>query len=1059
MTRKSLLTLVMLITMLLSLANVSPVAANPPAPDDGVVTTNQTFDLPVTKDNLGKSIDQPNALDVMKIRARDILLKQGNVAAAQELMDTTDRVLVILVEFAGTDKFTWTPGESTWDPFGRADISEDAENLDCSKIAGLPTVPTEFTYGPTLHNEIPRPLSAEDRSGDTIWTENFSPDWFKSFMFGDGIKFNYQRVDGSVVNEDFTGKSVKKFYEDMSGNTYHINGDVVGWLQLPHSTWWYGADTCPGRRSQSTMTSSHYGGIPDAGSARSLVTDAVNAVDAIKDTIPGFDWKNYDQNGDGVIDRLWIVHSGYGEEDSTTLTNRTDYGEAAMWSHSSAVTPAYPIGTSGISAGAYIMMPENGGIGVFAHEYGHNLGADDLYAYAGGETSAGFWTTMADDWTGYPIGYQPPAMDPLHLDQWGWLNPLVVNDPAKVYTVTVGQTSNYPAEEGMVRGVKIELPKGAAPLPVGPASGSNMWYGGGKALMNSMMTLKSPIPVPAEGATLNFKLVWDLEDQWDYMWVQASTDGGTTWNTLSNPTVQSCTHVAEWIGGLYGFPNDLCAAGIYGYTNYNKSWPAYEPQTFTLSAADYGGKNVLLRFWYMTDWGTQYTGVFLDDVVVNAGVPTSPAYSPASSPLFFDDAESGDGNWTYAQDWIRSNGTLPFTQNFYLQYRNTGKDGGYDSGLGDSRFRYGPVNSGVVAWYNNNFYNDNEVMSYLTDYPGFGPKGKMLVVDSHPDPLRDPYWVKQGYSNESSNLDSRGAMRDAAFSLESTFAFNAKPPYVNDYTFFYENPAVSTFDDSVGYYPGAELKAGGPVGQTSLRWMTKMWDTSVVMPSKEFYGVKAPGYKSNQVFRFGCDRNAIGQVLCYGYGSGLGYDGGDGNPGDVAGQYGWRVQVVSQSATKATLRIWNTAYNGALVPESTSSFIGNELTYTYKIDPSEAPDRNMTVCSDWDTSVADLSSLDTGMFPLAVDCATATTNLSNGAFASTMAAQELSDAKAVLWLGNVPHGASAQFTFTVKVKVLTGTLTAGATTLGAGGGVLNAPPVTVALSVKSFFPVLMNLFK
>ena len=73
-----------------------------------------------------------------------------------------------------------------------------------------------------------------------------------------------------------------------------------------------------------------------------------------------------------------------------TLLNRTDYGEAAIWSHSSSVSPLYPVG-EGISAGPYIMMPENGGIGVFAHEYAHNLGAMDLYAYGNGETSTGFW--------------------------------------------------------------------------------------------------------------------------------------------------------------------------------------------------------------------------------------------------------------------------------------------------------------------------------------------------------------------------------------------------------------------------------------------------------------------------------------------------------------------------------------------------------------------------------------------------------------------------------------------------------------------------------------------
>ena len=88
-------------------------------------------------------------------------------------------------------------------------------------------------------------------------------------------------------------------------------------------------------------------------------------------------------------------------------------------------------------------MPENGGIGVFAHEYAHNLGADDLYAYGNGETSAGFWALQADDWTGYPIGFEPPAPDPWHLDNWGWLAPKVITDTTQVYTVTIGQASYF----------------------------------------------------------------------------------------------------------------------------------------------------------------------------------------------------------------------------------------------------------------------------------------------------------------------------------------------------------------------------------------------------------------------------------------------------------------------------------------------------------------------------------------------------------------------------------------------------------------------------------------
>ena len=103
-----------------------------------------------------------------------------------------------------------------------------------------------------------------------------------------------------------------------------------------------------------------------------LIKDALDAVNAAH---PDFDWAQYDMDGNGILDRLWIVHAGYGEEDGPALLNRTPYGENAVWSHFSQLAPAYEV-APGISAGPYIIMPENGGIGVFAHEAGHNLGAD-----------------------------------------------------------------------------------------------------------------------------------------------------------------------------------------------------------------------------------------------------------------------------------------------------------------------------------------------------------------------------------------------------------------------------------------------------------------------------------------------------------------------------------------------------------------------------------------------------------------------------------------------------------------------------------------------------------
>ena len=41
------------------------------------------------------------------------------------------------------------------------------------------------------------------------------------------------------------------------------------------------------------------------------------------------------------------------------------------------------------------MEAENGGLGVFAHEYGHDLGLPDFYDTNGGENSTAFWTLMS----------------------------------------------------------------------------------------------------------------------------------------------------------------------------------------------------------------------------------------------------------------------------------------------------------------------------------------------------------------------------------------------------------------------------------------------------------------------------------------------------------------------------------------------------------------------------------------------------------------------------------------------------------------------------------------
>ena len=665
-------------------------------------------------------IDVPNPKDLARIQQRLEWQHQQRMAGKDLRAEPKglkkmgqDKVLVLLVEFAGTNTFTWTPGLSTWDPLGRCDNSEfDGVNIANSAAStffaqkyGI-TAPTNLTYSGPFHNQIPRPLGSNDASAASVWLPDFSPTHYSNLVFGAGVVFDFTRQDGSVVYEDFTGKSVRDYYEDLSAKAYTISGTVLGWLKVTNSVWWYGADGVPGARSAFPRPS-HAGAIPGAGNYHTLVIDALNAAKA---AYPTFDWAAYDQDGDGEIDRLWIIHAGYGEEDNPGLLNRTGYGESGLWSHSWALGTPYQV-VPGISANAYIMMPENAGIAVLAHEFGHSLGAIDLYTYGDGQTSAGFWTLMSDSWVGFPLGFLPEAMDPMHLDQWGWLSPLDISDPARVYTVTIGQASRFPAGPNLVRAVRIDLPDGP------------------------------------------------------------------------------------------------------------------------------GG----------------------------------------------------------------------YTHNFYLQWRNTSLSGGYDQALGDPRFRFGPVNSGLLVWYQNDRYGDNSIRNYLNDPPSFGPKGKLLVVDAHPEPYLDPYWAARGIENERGIVFSRGLMRDAPFSRLPAVDFDLDPPFAYEPASFVGRPAVHWFSDAQGYYPGIQNLSPNP-------WRTWQWDASVVMPSSVSYGVRGPGYPAGgSLEQVIATRSFVGtnELLTYQTNAipgGSSLAGGSGNPGDAQGDYGWNVWIVHQTDAAAEVVIWNTHF-------------------------------------------------------------------------------------------------------------------------------------------------------
>ena len=111
MKRNLRVSLAVLLALLIALQMVITVSASPPAPGDKLPLTPNENVTPA-QTNI-KPIDQPNVKDFQRNQERMRLLKSGNRAAADALSLTADdKVLMILVEYAGTDTFTWNPGDT-----------------------------------------------------------------------------------------------------------------------------------------------------------------------------------------------------------------------------------------------------------------------------------------------------------------------------------------------------------------------------------------------------------------------------------------------------------------------------------------------------------------------------------------------------------------------------------------------------------------------------------------------------------------------------------------------------------------------------------------------------------------------------------------------------------------------------------------------------------------------------------------------------------------------------------------------------------------------------------
>jgi immune inhibitor A len=198
------------------------------------------------------------------------------------------------------------------------------------------------------------------------------------------------------LNYDNTG-SFRDFYQEISHGQFLPVAEVSNWFLAPNEHDYYAY--------------SDPDGYPHV---RQLVRDMVDSLEA-----SGFDWSIYDNDGDGYVDALNLVHQGAGAEEG-------DYSN--IWSHKWSLGNL-AVSYDGVTISSYNINPEiqNGSIvaiGVLAHEFGHALGLPDLYDTDYTSSGAGKLALMASGaWgTSNNSPWYPSTMVGWCKNELGWVD-------------------------------------------------------------------------------------------------------------------------------------------------------------------------------------------------------------------------------------------------------------------------------------------------------------------------------------------------------------------------------------------------------------------------------------------------------------------------------------------------------------------------------------------------------------------------------------------------------------------------------------------------------------
>jgi len=288
--------------------------------------------------------------------------------------------------------FIYEPQEKHCEP-DRAMEYEEQILSGIIETIGVPPVDIQ-----TIHPQpdIVGPESpSETREGSILTRETRKTGTLNPIMIP--VEFSDYPHGSSYTTSFFENKlsRMNDYYEEISYDNLSITGQVSDWVT-------------------SDQTLGYYGN-PSGGSHDSNMGELV--IEAVLKADPIVDFSQFDEDGNGYVDHLIIVHAAPDEASSGNPIH--------IWSHKSQVGGSTVVDGKRILH--YTMVSESSAVGTYCHEFLHDLGMPDLYDYEYDSHGIGKWGLMAAG--AHLNGGNTPAHPSAYCKvELGWVEPVVVTE-------------------------------------------------------------------------------------------------------------------------------------------------------------------------------------------------------------------------------------------------------------------------------------------------------------------------------------------------------------------------------------------------------------------------------------------------------------------------------------------------------------------------------------------------------------------------------------------------------------------------------------------------------